>query len=167
MEEPKLILTVKNNKNNKCIIEILNRLYLKDLNSKAEEIIKNVILVYTSLTPIMAYGLLISAPPSCLAKIYPVDLVIHSVKEREIIDKITEFLKKNIQFKTFYVDCYDRGIKINCREVEIGIGIGLRGFASVDYKNPEKVIVVNVIKDSTYMSVIKKGQEKVSVISLR
>ena len=169
MEEPKLLLTVKNNKNNKCILEILNRLYLKDLDAKAEEILQNVILVFTKLSPIVSYGLLISAPPSCLAKIYPIDLVIHSTDEKVIIEKVVEYIKgiSPKVFESFYVDCYKRGINLDCREIEIGIGLGLRGFAKTDFKNPDKVVVVNVVRDTAYLSIIRKGQEKVSVNPLR
>lgn len=169
MKEPKLLLTIKNNKNNRCIIEILNRLYLKDLNAKAEEVIRNVVLVFTTLSPIVSYGLLISAPPSCLAKIYPIDLVVYSTDEKQIIEKAVSYIKGVSPriFDTFYVDCYSRGIDLNCREIEIGIGLGLRGFAKTDFKNPDRIIVVNVVKDSAYLSIIKKGQEKVSVNSLR
>ncbi|BFH73533.1 THUMP domain-containing protein [Sulfurisphaera javensis] len=168
MEEPKLILTVKNNKNNKCIIEILNRLFLKDINSRAEEVVKNVILVYTSLSPIIAYGLIISAPPSCVSKIYPIDFSVNTINEQDIITYFVKYIKeKNGTFKTFYVDCYDRGVKVNCREIEIGIGIGLKDLAKVNFEKPDKVIVVNVVKDSAYLSIINKGQEKVSVNSLR
>jgi len=169
MEEPKLLLTVRNNKNNRCIIEILNRLYLKDLNAKAEEVIRNVITVFTTLSPIISYGLLISAPPSCLAKIYPIDLVVHSTDENLIIEKIVSYIRGlSLRiFETFYVDCYNRGIDLNCRQIEIGIGLGLRGYAKTDFKNPDKIIVVNVVKNSAFLSIIKRGQEKVSVNPLR
>jgi len=169
MEEPKLLLTVKNNKNNRCVLEILNRLYLKDLDAKAEEILQNVILVFTKLSPIISYGLLISAPPSCLAKIYPIDLVLHSTDEKVIIEKVVEYIKgiSPKLFESFYVDCYKRGIDLDCREIEIGIGLGLRGFAKTDFKNPDKVVVINVVKDTAFLSIIKKGQEKVSVNPLR
>lgn len=162
---PKLLLTVKKNKENKCIIEILNRIFIKDLNAKAEEIIKNVVLLYTSLSPMEAYGLLYSAPPSCVAKIFPIEYVINSIDENEIIREVTQISKNKIR-GSFYVDCYSRGIKINCREIEIGIGIGLRDIAKVNFSNPDIVIVVNVVKDKAFVSYIKKGQEKVSVNSL-
>lgn len=169
MEEPKLLLTVKNNKNNRCIIEILNRLYLKDLNAKAEEVIQNVILVFTTLSPTVSYGLLISAPPTCLAKIYPIDLVIYSTNEKVIIEKVVNYIKgiSPKAFETFYVECHKRGIDLDCREIEIGIGLGLRGFAKTDFKNPDRIVVVNVVKNAAYLSIIKKGQEKVSVNTLR
>lgn len=167
MREVKAILTVKNNKNNKCVIEILNRLYIRDMKAEAQEIVKNVILVYSSLSPVEVYGLLISAPPSCLAKIFPVIYIINSVKEEKIITDTVNFIKSlKDKFSTFYVECYDRGIRVNCREIEIGIGLGLKDIMKVNFEKPDKVIVVNVIKDTTYVSVINKGQEKVSVTPL-
>lgn len=168
MEEPKLLLTVRNNKNNRCGIEILNRLFLKDINARITEIIKNVILVYSTISPLVAYGLIISAPPSCVSKVFPIELIIPSIDEQVIINRVIAYVKeKSIPIKTFYVDCYHRGVKIDCREVEIGIGIGLRDYAKVDFENPDKVIVINSVVDTSYLSIIKKGKEKLSVNSLR
>lgn len=168
MEDPKLLVTVKNNKHNRCIIEILNRLYLKDINANAFEVINNVILVFTTLSPDISYGLLISGPPSCVAKAFPIHLVIRSTREDEIIKNVVDFVKSRYhELRTFYVDCYSRGIEVDCREIEIGIGLGLRGIMKTDFKNPERVITINVVKDSSYLSLIRKGQEKVSVNPLR
>ncbi|MEJ2775745.1 THUMP domain-containing protein [Sulfolobaceae archaeon RB850M] len=165
VEIPKLLLTVKKNKENKCIIEILNRIFIKDLNAKAEEVVKNVILLYTSLSPMEAYGLLYSAPPSCVAKIFPIEHVINSINEDEIIREVTQISKNKIK-GSFYVDCYSRGANVDCREIEIGIGIGLRDVAKVNFSNPDIIITINVVKDKAFVSYIKKGQEKVSVNSL-
>lgn len=165
VEIPKLLLTVKKNKENKCIIEILNRIFIKDLNAKAEEVVKNVILLYTSLSPMEAYGLLYSAPPSCVAKIFPIEHVINSINEDEIIREVTQISKNKIK-GSFYVDCYSRGAKVDCREIEIGIGIGLRDVAKVNFSNPDIIITINVVKDKALVSYTKKGQEKVSVNSL-
>ncbi|MFP3259937.1 MAG: THUMP domain-containing protein [Sulfolobus sp.] len=165
VEIPKLLLTVKKNKENKCIIEILNRIFIKDLNAKAEEVVKNVILLYTSLSPMEAYGLLYSAPPSCVAKIFPIEHLINSINEDEIIREVTQISKNKIK-GSFYVDCYSRGANVDCREIEIGIGIGLRDVAKVNFSNPDIIITINVVKDKAFVSYIKKGQEKVSVNSL-
>ncbi|AHC51243.1 RNA methyltransferase [Sulfolobus acidocaldarius SUSAZ] len=165
MERPTLLLTAKKNKDNICLIEILNRILIKDMNATAVEIVKNVIILYSNLNPMEAYGLLISGPPSCVAKIFPIHGIIDSISEAEVIRKSVD-LCKNVLKNTFYVQCYSRGVKVNCREIEIGIGIGLKGITKVDFKSPELIVFVNVVRDKSYISLLKKGGEKVSVKSL-
>ena len=156
--KPVLLVTAKKNKENKCIIEILNRLLIRDLNARVEEVIRNVFLVYSELKPMEAYGLLYSALPSCVAKIYPIHLLIPSNDESEIIKKVSEDAK-NVVHGTFYVDCHKRGVNVSCRQIEIGIGLGLKGYAKVDFKHPDFIIVVNVLSNLTTISYLKGLRE--------
>ncbi|MEJ2781633.1 THUMP domain-containing protein [Stygiolobus sp. CP850M] len=151
---PVLLVTARKNKENKCIIEIMNRILIRDINAKIEEVVKNVFLVYSSLSPMETYGLLFSARPSCIAKVYPIHFMIPSTQEEEIIRKTIENAKKIVK-TSFYVDCHKRGIEVNCRQIEIGIGLGLKGYAKVDFKKPDFVVVINVIPNLATVSYVK------------
>ncbi|MBP1357153.1 MAG: THUMP domain-containing protein [Sulfolobus sp.] len=168
METLKVIVTTKNNKGSKCLVEILNRVLIKDPSAEAKEIKKNLIAVYSSvLSSLEVYGLIYLAPPSCAQKIYPIDMVVSS-NEREVITKTVELLKSRYKRGfSFYVDCIRRGGKMNCREVELGIGLGMKGYADVNFKVPDIIVVVNDLGDFSTVSIIKKGQEKLSVNSLK
>lgn len=67
---------------------------------------------------------------------------------------------KNI--KTFFVRCYNRGGEINCRTIEMGIGISLRNFLIVDFKNPDIIIYVNILKEFVGISFLKRGKKSFS-----
>ncbi|MCI2415023.1 MAG: THUMP domain-containing protein [Candidatus Aramenus sp.] len=164
-KEVKLVITTAPSKGKKCVSEVLNRIILKDETAKAEEVVQNVVLVKTSLPSFEAYGLVISAPPSCARKIFPVLRSFPSSDVRAIIDEISELLLKSKVTK-FFVNCYVRTSDFDCKVLEIGIGLRLKGIAEVDYKNPEKVVHVNVINGTAYVSLMGKDQEKVSVKSL-
>ncbi len=163
--EVKLIVTTAPSKGEKCVSEILNRIIPKDEAACAEEVVQNVVVVRTALPPLEAYGLVISAPPSCARKVFPVALSFASNDVKAVIDGISEFLLK-LRLSRFFVNCYVRSGDFDCKVLEIGVGLRLKGIAEVDYKNPEKVVHVNVIHDKVYISVLGKGQEKVSVKTL-
>jgi tRNA acetyltransferase TAN1 len=163
---PKLLITTKNNRGKKCILEILNKLLPYDSTANAIEVIKNVLVVNTILDPNLAFGLCISGPPSCAYKIYPIHLVVSDKNLQNIIRNIKKFLLDNYKnIKKFYVECFERGYKIGCRSLEIGLGLALREFLSVDYRYPDIKVSINAIPDLILVSFIKEGQEKVSVKS--
>ncbi|BCU70496.1 THUMP domain-containing protein [Stygiolobus caldivivus] len=153
--KPVLLVTARKNKENRCTIEILNRILIKDINAKVDEIIKNVFIVYSDLNPMEAFGLLYSASPSCVSKIYPINFLLYSTKEDEIIKNVVDY-SRQIVSSTFYVDCFKRGVEVSCREIEIGIGLGLKGYAKVDFKHPDIIITVNVLPNFTTVSYLKK-----------
>ncbi len=158
--EPKLIITALAGKGKKCSTEILDRLLIKDESVKVEEVKQNVFLVYSKLSPLEAYGLIISAPPACMGRIFTVD----KVSSLLTIFKDAEELISSRKFKKFYVECINRGNKqADCRSIEIGIGLRMKGKLEVDYKNPDYILFVNLIDDNVYLSLMRKGQEKVSV----
>ncbi|AWR97043.1 RNA methyltransferase [Acidianus sulfidivorans JP7] len=162
--QPKLIITTKPGKSRKCGIEILNRILLKDENAKVEEIIPNVYFLFTSLPSLQAYGLIISAPPSCIAKIFIVDQILDNTNELYDIAKQLLISKKT---KKFYVECINRNTKnADCRSIEIGIGLSVKNIIGIDYKNPDYILFVNIINGKYYLSLMRKGEEKLSVKSL-
>lgn len=159
--QPKLIITTFPGKSKKCENEILNRILIRDDSAEVKEIIPNVFFLYTSLTPVEAYGLLISAPPSCVAKIFTIDAIVSNVSN---IYSVAKTLLLSRKMEKFYVDCINRNSKeIDCRTLEIGIGLGVKDFLKVDYKNPDYVLFINLINNQAYLSLMRKGQEKVSV----
>ncbi|MEM0303881.1 MAG: THUMP domain-containing protein [Saccharolobus sp.] len=159
-QRAKCLITTKVNKGKKCIIEILNKLLVKDLTANITEYIKNVLVVYSNLEPMIIYGLLISSPPSCAEKIYPFHLTTAS-NEEEIISNVINFVKNRFpNIKKLYSRCYNRGSKVNCKEVEIGIGIGLKDVIKIDFKNPEIIVYINSLENISGISFLKKGQEK-------
>ncbi|AWR95960.1 THUMP domain-containing protein [Acidianus brierleyi] len=162
--EPKVLVTTASNKGNKCVVEILNRIFIKDSNAIAKEITQNVIIVETSLSPIETYGLIISAPPACAKKIFPINMIL-PLDTKLIICKVSECLTK-LHISKFFVNCYVRSGNFDCKMLEIGIALKLKGLLSVDYKTPDKVVNLNIIKDTVYVSILNKDQEKVSVKSL-
>ncbi|WP_338601441.1 THUMP domain-containing protein [Sulfolobus tengchongensis] len=158
---PKALVTTKPGKSEKCVNEILNKILLKDVDAKVVEYVKNVLVIYSNLDPLIIYGMLFSSPPSCAEKIYPFQLIINTSDEREIILNSVVFARQKLKdFKKFYVKCYNRGIKVNCKEIEIGVGIGLKDLASVDFKDPEVIVHINVLNSLAGVSILKKGQEK-------
>lgn len=162
--QPKLIITTLPGKSKKCGSEILNRILIKDENATTKEIIRNVFLVYTILNPVEAYGLIISAPPSCIGRIFTIDYIISDMNTIYLLAKKLLLSKK---IEKFYVECINRNCpNINCRALEIGIGIGVKDLIKVDYKNPDYVLFINLINNEAFLSLMKKGQEKVSVRSL-
>ncbi|BDB97704.1 THUMP domain-containing protein [Saccharolobus caldissimus] len=156
----KCLITTKPNKGKKCINEILNRLLTKDINAKVIEYINNILLVYSNLDPMIIYGLLISSPPSCAEKIFPFHLILEKDEKKIISETMNFMINKFKNIKTFFVRCYNRGGEINCRTIEMGIGISLRNFLIVDFKNPDIIIYVNILKEFVGISFLKKGQEK-------
>jgi tRNA acetyltransferase TAN1 len=162
--EPKVLVTTASNKGNKCIVEILNRIFIKDPNAIAKEITQNVIIVETSLSPLEAYGLIISAPPSCAKKVFPINMVL-PLDSKLIICKIYEYLV-NLHISRFFVNCFVRSGNFDCKMLEIGIALKVKGIINVDYRNPDKVVNLNIVKDFVYVSILNKDQEKVSVKSL-
>lgn len=161
--EPKLIITTLPGKDKKCKAEILDRLLIKDENVQIDEIKQNVFLIYSKLSPLEAYGLIISAPPSCIGRIFTID----KISDLSNIFEDAEKLLSSRKFKKFYVECINRGNKrADCRSIEIGIGLRMKGKLEVDYKNPDYILFVNLIGNKVYLSIMRKGQEKVSVNSL-
>ncbi|QGA54457.1 RNA methyltransferase [Sulfolobus sp. E5-1-F] len=160
-QNPKALVTTKPGKGQKCINEILNRILIKDIDARVIEYIQNVILIYSDLDPLVIYGLLFASPPSCAEKVYPFQWIINSTNEKEIIVNVINFMKNRVKdLKTFYVRCYNRGINVDCREIEIGIGIGLKDLINVDFKDPDVILHVNVLKEFTGISLLRKNQEK-------
>ncbi|AOL15735.1 RNA methyltransferase [Sulfolobus sp. A20] len=160
MEEIKCLITTKTGKAIKCIPEILNRLLIKDPNAKVIEYTKNVLLISSLLDPLTIYGLLISHPPSCAEKIFPFQLITKPL-EKDLVEKTINYIRQNFNdLKKFYVRCINRNSNINCKTIEIAIGIGLKNFWQVDFKNPEIIIYVNALKDFCGISFLRKGQEK-------
>ncbi|ARM75684.1 THUMP domain-containing protein [Acidianus manzaensis] len=162
--QPKLIITTKPGKSKKCRSEILNRILLKDENCKLEEVIPNVYLLYTGLSALQAYGLIISAPPSCIARIFIINQILSDINT--IYNSAKQLLLSN-NAKKFYVECINRNSKnIDCRSIEIGIGLSVKDLVNVNYKDPDYILFVNIINNEFYLSLMKKGEEKVSVRSL-
>ncbi|AKA74092.1 RNA methyltransferase [Saccharolobus solfataricus] len=160
-QNPKALVTTKPGKGRKCINEILNRILIKDIDARVIEYVQNVAIVYSNLDSLVVYGLLFASPPSCAEKVYPFQLIINSTNEKEIVVNVINFIKnKTKDLKTFYVRCYNRGIDVNCREIEMGVGIGLKGLINVDFKDPEVVLHVNVLKEFAGISLLRKNQEK-------
>lgn len=158
--QPKLIITTLAGKSKKCKVEILNRILIKDENAIADEVIPNVFLVYTTLSPLEAFGLIISAPPSCIAKIFTIDSIVSDMSNIYSVAKDLLLSKKT---EKFYVECINRNSRdIDCRTLEIGIGLSVKDFIKVDYKNPDHILFINLINNQAYLSLMKKGQEKVS-----
>ncbi|NON61510.1 RNA methyltransferase [Acidianus sp. RZ1] len=157
-KQPRLIVTTYTGKDKKCIPEILNRLFISDPYAEAFEIKKNVILVYSTLSSIEAYGLLRSAPPSCAAKVFYIDLVVKIDELKTLFDSVTKILL-NKKIDRFYVECINRGSNVDCREIEIGIGIAMKNFAVVDFSS-YNIVFINIINNYAYVSVMNKGQEK-------
>ncbi|BBG23956.1 THUMP domain-containing protein [Sulfuracidifex tepidarius] len=162
---PKVILTTGNNKGRKCAAEVLNRVIPYDENARVEEEVRNVISVYSKLDPLTLYGLLRSAPPSSAFKIFPLMTTTGADAKEAIKEGIITLENKKIQ--KFYVECYKRGGEINCRELEIGIGMGMRGKGTVNYTDPDSVLFINVMRNFIGLSVLKKGQEKLSASTLK
>ncbi|BDC18998.1 THUMP domain-containing protein [Acidianus sp. HS-5] len=161
--EPKLIITALAGKGKKCKMEILDRLLIKDDSADVNEVKQNVFLVCSKLSPLEAYGLIISAPPACMGRIFIVNKI---SKLSEVFNDAEELLLSK-KIKKFYVECISRGNKqVDCRSIEIGIGLKMKGKIEVDYKNPDYILFVNLIGDYAYLSLMRKGQEKVSVNSL-
>jgi len=161
---PKLLITTKPGKMKKCIIEVLNSFLRYDQDSNIVEVSSNVLLLNSSLNPNVAYGVIISRPPSCISKVYPIHLSINSTSEKIIIESIKEYFLQNFRnIKSAYCRCYNRNIKFDCRSLEMGVGMALKDNILINYKNPDIVIVVNVIPNYALISFIKKAQEKVSV----
>ncbi|MEM0374665.1 MAG: RNA methyltransferase [Sulfolobaceae archaeon] len=164
MSAPKLIVTAKPGKTRKCITEILNVLLKHDQNSSVEEVVSNVLIVNSSLDANLVYGIIISRPPSCMNNIYPIHLILDSNSEKTIINSIKEYFLNNFkEIKNIYCRCYARNVKVDCRVVEIGVGIALKDNVIINYKKPDIIIIVNIVPNRTFISFIRKGQEKVSV----
>ncbi len=162
---PKVILTTGNNKGRKCAVEVLNRVIPYDEEVKVEEEVRNVISVYSKLDPLTLYGLLRSAPPSSAFKIFPLMKATSENAKEGITEGINMLVNKKIQ--KFYVECYKRGGLVDCRELEIGIGMGMRGKGTVNYQDPDSVLFINVMKNFIGLSLLKKGQEKLSASTLK
>jgi len=160
-QNPKALVTTKPGKGQKCINEILNRILIKDIDARVVEYVQNVILIYSNLDPLVIYGLLFASPPSCAEKVYPFQSIINATNEKEIVVNVMNFTKNRVKdIKTFYVRCYSRGISVDCREIEMGVGIGLKGLINVDFKDPEVILHVNVLKEFAGISLLRKNQEK-------
>jgi tRNA acetyltransferase TAN1 len=162
---PKAIVTTGNNKGKKTTIELINRLLPYDNDVEIKEEIKNVLSIYSKLSPMEIYGLIASAPPSSAFKIFPFMDVAELQIETIIKKGVNLLLSKKV--KKFYVECIQRTKEVNCREVEIGIGISMRGKAEVNYNEPDYVLFANIMKSFLGFSLFKNGQEKLSVSTLK
>ncbi|TRM80528.1 RNA methyltransferase, partial [Sulfolobus sp. A20-N-F6] len=96
----------------------------------------------------------------CAEKIFPFQLITKPL-EKDLVEKTINYIRQNFNdLKKFYVRCINRNSNINCKTIEIAIGIGLKNFWQVDFKNPEIIIYVNALKDFCGISFLRKGQEK-------
>jgi len=162
---PKAIVTTGNNKGRKCSVEVLNRLLPHDDTATVKEEVRNVISIYSKLDPLVIYGLIRSAPPSSAFKIFPF-IDVAPADSRTATSKGIELLTMK-KVSSFYVECHQRGGQIKCRELEISIGIAMKGKAKVDYSSPQSVLFMNVFRDFIGLSLFKKGQEKLSANTLK
>lgn len=162
--KPALLVTTAPNKGTLCAIEIANRIMIRDPLVKITEEVQNVLVVYSVLQSRICYGLVVSAPPACARKIFP----IHAVARPDYGAVISEAkrLLNETNARTLYVDCYNRGGRLSCRTLEMAIGGSVSGIAKIDSRTPEVRCVVNVLKDSVMISILKKDEEKLSVRSL-
>ncbi|BBD72572.1 RNA methyltransferase [Sulfodiicoccus acidiphilus] len=154
MPEPKLLATTLAGKSSRCVREVLNSIMPRDPEVEVTEVCQNVLVVRSNLLPNEVYGTLRAAPPSCLARAYPV----HTLAPLNEVEAIRASLELVGKYQgTFLVDCVNRGAKVDCRQVEMGIGMMLGG--RVSYGNPDWVLTVNCA-DMCYISVLRRGQEK-------
>lgn len=158
----KTIITAKNNRARLCMIEVLNLILPKDPEARVSEVKRNLLALYSSLTPNEVYGLVKAHPPAHCVKVFPAHLVIKG-GEGEIIRKVVHYFSYNYRSPSVYVDCERRGSRLNCRQIEIGIGMSLAKLSAISYLSPHLVIYINLIDDNAVVSFMKKGQEKVSV----
>ncbi|BCS91738.1 THUMP domain-containing protein [Metallosphaera javensis (ex Sakai et al. 2022)] len=159
----RLLITTAPNKGNRCRTDILNRLIPHDVEVRVEEPVRNVLLVYSKLSSIQCYGLVMSAPPACAKKIYPVDLVVRS-DYRDIINSSLSVLRD--KSGSLYVECILRSGNLDCRTIEMAVGGYLKDRFRIDSRNFDIKLTINIIRQISVISLLKRGQEKVSVKSL-
>ncbi|QKQ99562.1 hypothetical protein GWK48_03385 [Metallosphaera tengchongensis] len=156
-----LLITTAPNKGRKCRIEVLNRILPHDSEASVDEVVANVLLVNSKLPSQLCYGLVISAPPACARKVYPI--VLFSPSTYQDVLETSKLLLDRLR-GTSYVECFVRGGSLDCRVLQMAIG-GLLKDTKIDSKNYSIKLTLNVLKDVTTFSLLSKGQEKVSVKS--
>ncbi|MCH1770681.1 MULTISPECIES: THUMP domain-containing protein [Metallosphaera] len=162
-EQVRLLITTAPNKGNKCRTDVLNRLIPYDVEVRIEEPIKNVLLVYSKLPSVQCYGLVMSAPPACARKVYPVVQVTRA-EYREIITSSLAMLQG--KGGSVYVECILRSGNLDCRTLQMALGGYLRDKFKIDSKNFNLKLSINVLGEICTISLLRKDQEKVSVKSL-
>jgi len=150
----KLLVTTISGKWERCVHEVANCVMPFDGEAQVLPISPNVIIVKSKLAPDEVYGLVRAWPPSCVARAYPIHAAA-PLNEKAAIEAALDLLRA--KSGRFFVDCRNRGGKIDCREVEMGIGMTLN--ERIDYRNPEWIIAINCA-DLCYVSLIRRGQEK-------
>ncbi|WP_240938752.1 THUMP domain-containing protein [Metallosphaera hakonensis] len=159
----RLVVTTAPNKGNKCRLELLNRLIPDDPEARVEERVRNVLLVFSDLPSLVCYGRVISAPPACARKVYPVFLSVNT-DYKELIIASTQLLHN--KEGSIYIECIVRSGTFDCRAIQMAIGGMIRDRFKIDSKNFDLKLSINVIGNVSTLSLLKPGQEKVSVHSL-
>jgi len=152
------LLTAWTGKEHRCVEDILNALLPYDQTVEVRQLTKASFLISSSkLGANTIVSFIRRTPPSCAAHVFPV----HASARSDIIE-ISNVVKnlveadERLRGKRFYADCRVRSGEFECRAVEIAIGTALRGQATVDFKSPDFVILVNVFKDLALISILKE-----------
>lgn len=146
------------------MVEIADMLMFIDSEVAVEEVKKNVILV-KSVRPLRdLYHRLRAFKPSCVSKIFPV-YSFYTGEEDSAVKFFTSFLMgiPSLAGKKFYVKCEKRGTDLSCRQMEIGLGVSLKGFAEVSFHQPDFVVFLNVLDRTVFLSIMRPSGRKVSV----
>jgi len=147
-----VLITSKQNKEEKAIEEIISILYQKDPNVNIVFIgIKpGLSCIETNLDKKELKEILLKSKKGYFIKVIPIDLKVKDYKEA-----IYDFLIKNkekIKDSSFAIRCTSR-FKVSSKQVEIEAGRILKeNNLKINLRNPDYVIVIEPIKDEFFIS---------------
>lgn len=153
-------MTTKNNRGSRCAEDVENLLKIRDPSATAFEIKKNVVAVFSKLESNAVFSLLLTYPPTYIIKVFPAHVVCDLNKE-QIVD-IAESIILSKRIRSFFVNCQNRGSPYNCREIEISIGIRMQGKVTVEFKDPDAILHINLVNNYAVLSLLPRDREKVS-----
>ncbi|MEM0283565.1 MAG: THUMP domain-containing protein [Sulfolobales archaeon] len=166
-ECPQALATTYVGKEDRGVRELRDILFPLDPAVKVEKSgFRDVILIYTKISPKDLKDLIFRRKPSSVARLVVVDLCIHLRSKDDIIRVIEESIKlfnQKCRGSRFYVDCIRRGRFVeSCHSIESSIGreVALRGLGSVNYKNPECVIKIEVVERIVMIALMKPYEDR-------
>ncbi len=165
---PSAIATTYTGKTLRGLRELRDIIFPKDPSVRVETAnYPDVLLIYTSLPKEDLRNLLISKKPSVVARIVIADKCLRVSREnyfQQIIENSLELISSKTNTSiNFYVDCISRGRIIeSCRVLEIEIGriIKERGLGKVSFKNPSKVLKIEVVDDIVIIALINPKEDR-------
>ena len=167
---PAAIATTYTSKTSRGVKELRNILFPYDPDARVEASRHpDVILIYTRIPKDLIKKIVSAMRPSAVARLVVADKCIKISRENyfsQIIEACIDLASRNT-LDSFYVDCRSRGDVVeSCRllEIEIGRLLEARGLGKVSFKNPSRVLRIEVIDDVALISLMNPSEDRLKRI---